>query len=188
MTATKTGLSWVVMAILFVGCSPRAVPQEETGDPVEEVTFESVTYEQWQAVVAGSDDGILVVDMWATWCVPCVERFPKMVEMYHHYSPQGVAFASMSLDDRGDAGALERAFEFLQEQRAVFPNYRMDEEVLEGFEKLDLLTIPAVYVYDQGSLRHRFVSDHPDRQFTEADIQRTIEDLLALRDSSEESS
>lgn len=164
----------LVGALILTACGQAPQATESA-----EVTFEPITYEAWQAKLEEFRGSILVVDFWATWCVPCVERFPHMVEMYQTYDDRGVQFVSMSLDDRGDLGAVERAGEFLIEQRATFPNFLMDENVLEGFEKLELMTVPAVYVYaPDGTLFRKLTADHPDRQFTEEDIEAAIQDLL----------
>ncbi|TNF82749.1 MAG: TlpA family protein disulfide reductase [Acidobacteria bacterium] len=163
--------------VVGVGCGGGAPP--ETEESVE-VSLTPVTFEQWQGELAALEGQIVVVDMWATWCVPCVERFPKMVELFHEYSPRGVTFVSMCLDDREDAEAVAYAREFLGKQKAVFANYLMDEIVTEGFVKLDLLGIPAVYVYaPDGERRYKLTADDPYNQFTDEDVESAIEDLLA---------
>jgi len=145
-----------------------------------EVSLTPVTFEQWQQELAALEGRIVVVDMWATWCVPCVERFPKMVELFHDYSPRGVTFVSICLDDREDTEAVAYARKFLRQQKAIFANYLMDEIVTEGFVKLDLLGIPAVYVYaPDGERRYRLTADDPYDQFTDEDVERAIQELLA---------
>lgn len=122
----------------------------------------------------------VVVDMWATWCLPCIERFPHMVELAQKYADQRVRFVSLCLDDRDDEDAIALAQRFLTEQRARFPNFLMDEVVTRAFEKLDLLGIPAVFIYGpDGSLRYRLTGDDPNNQFTDADVDEAIEELLA---------
>ncbi|MGB6852929.1 MAG: TlpA disulfide reductase family protein [Thermoanaerobaculia bacterium] len=169
------GLALAVAAV--IGCAGSA--PTETEESVE-VSLTPVTFEQWQQELASLEGGIVVVDMWATWCVPCVERFPKMVELYHEYSSRGVTFVSMCLDDRGDTEAVAYAHEFLGKQKATFANYLMDEMVTEGFVKLDLLGIPAVYVYaPDGERRYRLTADDPYNQFTDEDVESAIQELLA---------
>jgi hypothetical protein len=56
----------------------------------------------------------------------------------------------------------------------------MDEIVTEGFVKLDLLGIPAVYVYaPDGERRYRLTADDPYNQFTDEDVEDAIQELLA---------
>jgi hypothetical protein len=51
---------------------------------------------------------------------------------------------TMNLDDKDDPDAIRRAEEFLVKQKAAFDNFRMNEITPDAFEKLDLLSIPAV--------------------------------------------
>lgn len=182
MTKWRMARSGIILALLlFGGCSGRPDKAGDAGrtDPV---TLVPVSFDVWQGKLASYKGDIVVVDNWATWCVPCVERFPHMVELYQKYRSKGVRFISMCLDDRDDPDALRRAEQFLVAQHATFENYRMDEVVPDAFEKLDLLGIPAVFVYDRsGKLRYRLTGDDPNHQFTDADVEGAIEKLLAMK-------
>ena len=104
-----------------------------------------------------------------------------MVQLYQKYGQDGrIRFVSMSLDDRSDTLALEHAKEFLIKQNAVFDDFRMDEIVPDAFEKLCILGIPAVFIYDgSGKLRFRLTGDNPNKQFTNEDVDSAIKDLIA---------
>jgi thiol-disulfide isomerase/thioredoxin len=41
----------------------------------------------------------LVINIWATWCLPCREEMPMMVEAEKAWAPKGVMFIAASLDD-----------------------------------------------------------------------------------------
>ena len=43
---------------------------------------------------------IVVLNFWATWCVPCRAEMPMLVEAEKEYAPRGVVFIAISLDDR----------------------------------------------------------------------------------------
>jgi thiol-disulfide isomerase/thioredoxin len=60
----------------------------------------------------------LVVDVWATWRIPCLDRFPHIVELNRRYQNQSVAVISMSVNDREDKRAVEMARRFLVNQNA----------------------------------------------------------------------
>ena len=145
----------------------------------EPIALKSISYAQWQQKLASYPPDIVVVDMWATWCVSCIERFPKMVELYHRFHRQGVRFVSLCLDDREDQPALRRAEGFLRKQQAVFENYLMDENLMKAFEWLDLIGIPAVVIYDRkGKEAYRLTGDNPNKQFTDKDVENAILTLL----------
>ncbi len=44
---------------------------------------------------------VVVLDFWASWCVPCVNEVPHMKQLYAKYKPKGVEFVGISLDRPG---------------------------------------------------------------------------------------
>jgi thiol-disulfide isomerase/thioredoxin len=121
-----------------------------------------------------------VVDVWATWCAPCIERFPHLVQLYNQYKDRGVTFVSISVDDREDKQAVENACEFLRKQNAAFRNYLMDENILQSFEKLDIQSVPDVFIYDRtGQRRYNLNGNDPNHQFTVKDVEDDVTMLVA---------
>jgi thiol-disulfide isomerase/thioredoxin len=120
-----------------------------------------------------------LVDAWATTCGPCKENFPHLIEMHRKYAGKGLAVISLSLDDPTDARALAAALEFLREKKATFTNIVLDEKYGDGFDKLDINAIPAVFVFNaQGKEVKRFTMDDPDHQFTYAQVEKEVSALL----------
>ena len=146
------------------------------------IDLRPVTFEEWQHDLAALRGNIVVVDLWATWCVPCIERFPHMVQLYNRYKDHGVTFVSLSVDDREDKQALETARKFLRGQNATFRNYLMNENINQSFAKLDIEGVPDVFVYDPAGRRRYALNGHdPNRQFTEKDVDDAIATLVAGR-------
>jgi len=54
---------------------------------------------------------VYVVEFWATWCRPCVENVPHLMELYEKYRPQGLELVGLSADN--DA---EKVKEFVREK------------------------------------------------------------------------
>lgn len=42
---------------------------------------------------------VLVVNFWATWCVPCREEMPEFVKVQREYGDRGVQFVGIAADD-----------------------------------------------------------------------------------------
>ena len=163
------------MPALLGACGERRAASSE-----DAVSLVPITHAQWEERLKTYRPDIVVVDFWATWCAPCIERFPKMVELAERYRARGVRFVGMCMEDRDDQAAVAGAARFLVDKRATFDNFLLDEPLLEGFKKLGLLGIPAVHVYEgTGKLSTQLTGDDPNRQFDEQDIEAAIETLLA---------
>jgi thiol-disulfide isomerase/thioredoxin len=42
---------------------------------------------------------VLVVNFWATWCVPCREEMPEFVTAQQEFGPRGLQFVGIAIDD-----------------------------------------------------------------------------------------
>jgi thiol-disulfide isomerase/thioredoxin len=148
--------------------------------PATAVALRPVHFDGWKRELASLKGNVVVVDVWATWCVPCLDRFPHIVDLSRRFRDQGVAVISISVDDREDKRAVEMARKFLAEQNAAFRNYLMDENILDAFEKLGVQGIPAVFVYDRtGRQRYFLNADDPNHQFTSKDVDDAVAALVS---------
>lgn len=51
---------------------------------------------------------IVVVDCWATWCVPCRAAMPKLAKLHEQYSPLGVEFLGLTPERETELPSIER--------------------------------------------------------------------------------
>jgi thiol-disulfide isomerase/thioredoxin len=61
---------------------------------------------------------VVVINLWATWCLPCREEMPMMVEAEKTWGPKGVVFIGASLDDSKSRKNIPG---FLKEFGITFP-------------------------------------------------------------------
>ncbi len=138
-------------------------------------------WDEYMAYVKPKDGKkFTLVDAWATWCAPCKENFPHVVEMHEKYGPKGLQVISLSMDDLSDAKAVKEATDFLVSQKAVITNLIMNESQDVAFDKLEISAIPSVFLFDsEGKEVHRFTLEDPNDQFTYAQVEQAVEALLA---------
>lgn len=137
------------------------------------------------ATVARHRGKIVVLDCWSTSCPPCVREFPGLVALARKH-PEIVCL-SLSFDYEGigtPEEALPRVRDFLAGVDAgAIDNMLGREESDVLYRKLDLASVPAVYVWGpDGALVRRFDEDDAARRlgrpFTYADVEATVRDLL----------
>ena len=81
----------------------------------------------------------LVVDFWASWCVPCRRSFPWLNAMHDKYGDDGLVIIGVNLDEsRADAE------DFLREYPTKFAiHYDVDKTLAREF---DVMGMPMSYV------------------------------------------
>lgn len=103
-----------------------------SGSNVAALEANDLQLEQYQGKV-------VVVDFWASWCVPCRRSFPWMNDMQAKYGDQGLVVIAVNVDRERAA-----AEEFLAEVPADFRiHYDNDGVVAEAF---GVEAMPSSYV------------------------------------------
>ncbi|MCL6566729.1 MAG: TlpA family protein disulfide reductase [Acidobacteriia bacterium] len=107
------------------------------------------------------------VNIWATWCGPCVEEMPTIARLYASLQESGVAFLAVSEENR------ETVRKFVQQEKLSLPVY-ISETRLPA--ELETSGIPATFILDGAG---RVVFKHIG--VAEWDAAPVREFLLALR-------
>ena len=47
-----------------------------------------------------SKNKLTILDFWASWCRPCMDEMPNMINIYNKYSDKGLGIVGVSLDER----------------------------------------------------------------------------------------
>jgi len=85
---------------------------------------------------------VVIVDFWASWCVPCRRSFPWMNAMQAKYEDQGLVIIAVNMDADGNEAA-----DFLREYPADFEIvYDPDGELAREY---DVIAMPSSYVFDR---------------------------------------
>ncbi len=155
------------LGLLLAGCSGSSSPQLD------------VTDETALAKVLQRHRGkVVLVDFWATWCLPCLELFPHTVQLHERFADRGLTVISVSLDDPDDDRAA--ALEFLTSQGATFENfistYGVGPQAFEAFE-IDNGALPHFKLYDRDGKLHKVFASG-EEPIDPQQIDRAVEELL----------
>ncbi len=97
---------------------------------------------------------VLVLDFWATYCPPCREQTPHLIDLQKRYGGQGLQVVGINVggdDDRPKVAGFVREF------RIPYPLGYPDEQMSQLYFS-DNDAIPQTYVFDRkGRLIRRFI-------------------------------
>jgi peroxiredoxin len=83
------------------------------------VVLESIDLTNVTALARNDTKKIRLINVWATWCAPCVKEFPGLVSISHRFANRDFEVITISVDDPKDEAKVKR---FLEKQNATVPN------------------------------------------------------------------
>jgi len=86
---------------------------------------------------------VVLVNLWATWCLPCKEEMPALQAFYDKYQDQG--FAVVAIND-GDPTA--DVLQFVADYQLTFPVW-LDPTYIATEQAFKTLTLPSSFVIDR---------------------------------------
>jgi cytochrome c biogenesis protein CcmG, thiol:disulfide interchange protein DsbE len=107
----------------------------------------------------------VVVNVWASWCIPCRQEFPVLQKLSARYGKR-VAFLGLNSEDSNDAAAT-----FLQEEPLSYPSYTDPHK--STAESIGVVGFPDTAFYDKsGELLYLKQGPYRDDSELEADVRR----------------
>jgi len=82
------------------------------------VTVQTIDAAGVAQLVKNPTNKLRVINVWATWCVPCVEEFPSLVTLSRRLERRNFEIISISMDDPRQARQVNA---FLEKQHAAVP-------------------------------------------------------------------
>lgn len=117
------------------GCSTkwkersRHVVEEEHQWQSIEATIEEIDAGGVAALVKNGTEKVRLINVWATWCVPCVEEFPDLTAIARKFSRREFELITISLDQPSQ---MARAKAFLGKHRAIMSDKLRKSVEAEG--------------------------------------------------------
>lgn len=104
---------------------------------------------------------IVVLDFWATWCPPCRQSIPEMVELQKKYKDE-LEIIGISLDDPSKLND-SNLIKFMEKNKMNYKVVRSTNEIMRSyFKKGEKLLIPTLFVIDaKGNIREKLVGFEP---------------------------
>jgi thiol:disulfide interchange protein DsbD len=105
---------------------------------------------------------VVVVNFWATWCVPCIREIPSFNKLHQDFASKGVAVLGIGMDEEG----AEQIKPFLTKHPM---QYAVGVGSSEMNEKYKLDSLPVTLVFDRsGKVVKRFEGFTPEDELVTA--------------------
>jgi peroxiredoxin len=85
----------------------------------EPVTLEGIDAEGVKKLAANDSKNLRLINVWATWCGPCVQEMPELLTINRMYRERGLKTTIISADD---AGKKDQVLAYLTEHHLAFEN------------------------------------------------------------------
>jgi len=175
----KSNLVTTALIITVLICLPSAgmrSQQTSTGRRPAQAERDKVVHFDLQNIAGGSMTSedfkgkVTVVDVWATWCKPCLEEIPKYNELYDSLESKDVAVVGIAVESpRRDIQSRVRQLGI------KYPVLIGDDETLQAFGRVEAFPTTVVINKD-GKIYRQYRGAVPHK---EERIKQDVADLLA---------
>ena len=163
--------SFVFWAILVSGITSNVFSQSGVKTQVKIINVSDL-----EKIINQNDERALLINVWATWCLPCREEIPELVKLAKDYNKY-IRVVGISADDPDDLDS--KVLPFLKNQNAEFENYII--KVVDPEDFINLLNkdwsgaIPATFLYDKYGKQKEILIGKQSYELFEKAVKKVID-------------
>jgi cytochrome c biogenesis protein CcmG/thiol:disulfide interchange protein DsbE len=155
----------VFIAVVVLSSVPAfaILKKGDTAPPINVVTTSGQ-----HVTLANYRGHVLVMDFFASWCVPCRQSVPHLANLNRKYGKQGLQILGMSVDDDGDELKA-----FISGTKPNYPVTMVNEALQTDY---GLRSVPTIYVISKKGIVAEKFQGYSDQvgQSLESAIKRLL--------------
>ena len=137
-----------LVLILAYGWWTRPAPKPDlgprVGEPLADFTFPDMDGRPVQ--LAALRGKVVFINVWTTWCPPCIEEMPTIQRLHEQLNPKGLVVLAINMDALG----RQTVEPFLSKRRLTFPILLDPESQTERLYRT--AGIPESFIVDKAGL------------------------------------
>ena len=139
-------LTLIVVSSTY-GCKDTRPP---TVNPIQELSIDRFD----QLITQNDFQGIVVV--FATWCPPCREELPELIDVYEEYKDKDIKIIALSVDD----GNAKKVQFLVDDMRLPYPVYHVGTDAVQKYK---IIGIPTLLVVQNGRIIKKMAGQQTSR-------------------------
>ena len=139
----------IVAITLFASCKEGTAKKEESSSTKIEKgaispNFELDDINGYMVSLNSLKGKVVYIDIWATWCIPCINEVPSLQKMEEHFKGKDIAFVSICIKDR------EKLWKKMVKEKGFTGIQVFDEKGDSSFiEQYGVASIPRFILIDK---------------------------------------
>jgi thiol-disulfide isomerase/thioredoxin len=129
----------------------------------------------YSRMVAANKGKVVLVNFWATYCVPCRAEMPALVKMYERLKARGFVFVTVSADEPEDESKAQM---FLDRNKVPAPRYLRkaanEDAFINAIDPKWSGALPATFLYDRNGKKVKALFGESDLKALEAAIVKLL--------------
>ena len=158
------GLALVILAAFYLLRPGKNISSNPSLAP----EFSLADLNGQQLYLSSSKGKVVLLDFWATWCVPCRAEIPEFIALKNKYGTQGFEIIGISMDD--EPGPVRA---FYKELKMNYPVVMGDAKTGESYG--GILGLPVCFVIDRNGRILRKHVGPVDARVLEDEIQPLLQ-------------
>src|SRR4030042_3820714 len=126
--------------------------KEKKSSPGVAPDFAPKTIDGQEITLSKLKGKVVLLDFWATWCGPCRESIPHLIQLYRTYQDKGFVLIGLSMDKKGD---VETVRHFVRSMDIPYPIILTPDDVTRNY---GVTGIPTTILIDkEGKIQGKMV-------------------------------
>ena len=153
LVAAAVGLVLAGGAVLAAGRWGKELHTVSAGDPMPDFFAHTMSEPPVSTHFSDLRGHVVIVNVWATYCVPCRTEMPSLERVWKELAPKGLEVVGVSIDDPGFEPAIR---DFTKEYGLTFPIWQEGTGQIE--QTLESFGVPATFVVGKdGVIRKKII-------------------------------
>ncbi len=163
------GILWIFLSADRSGASTNGlIPAPRKGFLAPDFTLETISGKTY--TLSTLRGNVVIVNLWASWCIPCREEMPAIQRVYEEYKDRGLAVLAVNSTVQDEVTAVDA---FVAEFGLTFP-VLMDYDGAVS-RLYHLVALPTTYFIGRDGVIRKVTIGGP---MSESTLRITVESLL----------